>query len=183
MSPPTQYRLSGRQFYRSKDPTASKYWRKSWPATDWKRLKTHQGPPTVLQVNPTGSGYSRIWKCQKRCNPSCYPFEHSLFSGHTLSTSDGLRLSDQLTIKQSLDHSCHATDLAGNNGIKSSTSLLTCYQASHHITATEQRRKNEKNYVNITNKQSQHFTHGKFIPSQHVISLQYMYKCRLKSKS
>jgi len=30
MSPPTQYRLSGRQFYRSKDPTssASKYWRK-----------------------------------------------------------------------------------------------------------------------------------------------------------
>ena len=48
-SPPTQYRLSGRQFYRWKDPkpTASKYWRKSWPATDRKRLQTHQGPPTV----------------------------------------------------------------------------------------------------------------------------------------
>jgi len=28
-SPTTQYRLCGRQFYRSKQPTVSKYWRKN----------------------------------------------------------------------------------------------------------------------------------------------------------
>jgi len=52
-SPPTQYRLSGRQFYKSKDPTNSIKVRKenSWPATDRKRLKTQQALPTVLQVN------------------------------------------------------------------------------------------------------------------------------------
>jgi len=37
-SPPTQYRFSGRQFYRSKDPkTVSKYWRK-------KRYKSKENP-------------------------------------------------------------------------------------------------------------------------------------------
>jgi len=46
-SPPTQYRLKGEKT----QPTASKCWRKSWPATDRKRLQTHQGFPTVLQVN------------------------------------------------------------------------------------------------------------------------------------
>jgi len=51
-SPPTQYRLSGRQFYRSKDPTNSiKELKEKLASTDRKRLKTHQGPPTVLQVN------------------------------------------------------------------------------------------------------------------------------------
>ena len=58
---PTQYRLSGRQFYsligEKTQPTASKYWRKSWPATNRKRLQKHQGPPTVLQVN--------LWKKEK----------------------------------------------------------------------------------------------------------------------
>ena len=57
-SPPTQYRLSGRQFYRSKDPTnsikvlkANSHAITNVPATDRKRLKTHQALPTVLQVN------------------------------------------------------------------------------------------------------------------------------------
>jgi len=46
MSPPTQYRLSGRQFCRLNDPTNSIKVLKenSWPATDRKMLKS-QNPP------------------------------------------------------------------------------------------------------------------------------------------
>jgi len=52
MSPPTQYRLSGRQFYMLNDPTNSIKVLKenSWPATDRKRLQTHQAVPTVLHT-------------------------------------------------------------------------------------------------------------------------------------
>jgi len=46
-SPPTQYRLSGRQFYRSKDATNSIKVLKenSWPATNRTRLQTQQALP------------------------------------------------------------------------------------------------------------------------------------------
>ena len=51
-SPPTQYRLSGRQFYRSKDPTNSiRVLKEKLASHRRKRLKTHQALPTVLQVN------------------------------------------------------------------------------------------------------------------------------------
>jgi len=49
-SPPTQYRSSGRQFYRSKtQPTASEYWRRTM-ASHQKRIQSRQALPTVLRV-------------------------------------------------------------------------------------------------------------------------------------
>jgi len=50
-SPPTQYRLSGRQFYRSKDPTNSIKVLKEKLAIVRKRLQTHQALATVIQAN------------------------------------------------------------------------------------------------------------------------------------
>jgi len=53
-SPPTQYRLSGREFYRSKDLTNSIKVLKEKLAShrpEEAPVQTHQGPPTVLQVN------------------------------------------------------------------------------------------------------------------------------------
>ena len=51
-SPPTQYRISGRQFYRSKDPTNSiKVLKEKLASRSTEEAQTHQALPTVLQVN------------------------------------------------------------------------------------------------------------------------------------
>ena len=59
-SPPTQYRLCGRQFNRSKDLTNSIKVLKEKLAShrpEEAPVQKHQGPPTVLQVN--------LWKKEK----------------------------------------------------------------------------------------------------------------------
>ena len=69
MSPPTQYRSSGRQFYRSKDPTNSIKVLKenSWPATDRKRLQTHQGfPPCYKYANKSSTVQDKSINIQER---------------------------------------------------------------------------------------------------------------------
>jgi len=51
-SPPTQYRLSGRQFYRSNNPTNSiKVLKEKLASHRPEEAPNPPGPPTVLQVN------------------------------------------------------------------------------------------------------------------------------------